>query len=60
MTASAVKQPAPTIRDLYPHLTEEELGRAEDNLERYLVVVLRIFERLESEAESTLPSIDAA
>ena len=40
---------APTIRDLYPHLTEEELKEAEANLERYLELVLRIFERIETE-----------
>ena len=39
------KQSAPTIRDLYPHYTENELAEAEDNLERYLTLVLRIFER---------------
>lgn len=39
----------PTIRDLYPHLTDAELAQAEDNLERYIAVVLRIFERLERE-----------
>jgi len=60
MTASFDKQPTPTIRDLYPHLTDAELERAEDNLERYLIVVLRIFERLESEKESAAASIDAA
>jgi hypothetical protein len=41
------KQPFPTIRDLYPHYTEKELAEAEDNLERYLTLVLRIFERRE-------------
>ena len=38
----------PTIRDLYPDLTEEELRAAELNLDRYVAVALRIFERLES------------
>lgn len=41
------KEPTPTIRDLYPHYTEKELAEAEDNLERYLTLVLRIFERRE-------------
>lgn len=40
----------PTIHDLYPHLTEKELAQAEDNLERYLTLALRIFERTELEA----------
>ena len=41
----------PTIHDLYPHLTAEECLVAEDNIERYLALVLRIFERVEAEAE---------
>jgi len=39
----------PTIRDLYPHLTEKELAEAEDNIERYLELVLHIFEHMDSE-----------
>jgi len=38
---------APTIRDLYPHFTDEQLAEAEDNLERYLTLALSIFERRE-------------
>ena len=41
------KNPAPTIRDLYPHFTDEQLAEAEDNFERYLTLVLGIFERRE-------------
>jgi len=37
----------PTIRDLFPQLNEKELAQAEDNLDRYLTLVLRIFERTE-------------
>jgi len=40
----------PTIRDLYPQLSDKDLALAEDNIERYLALVLTIFERLESEA----------
>jgi hypothetical protein len=43
---------SPTIRDLYPHFTEKELAEAEDNLERYLTLVLSIFERMELEAST--------
>ena len=43
------KTSIPTIGDLYPHLSGKELAQAEDNLERYLTLVLRIFERIESE-----------
>ena len=41
----------PSIRDLFPKLTEKELAEAEDNLERYLTLVLRIFERMESKMD---------
>ena len=39
----------PTLRDLYPDLTDEELEEAEENLQGYLDVVLRIYERLQAE-----------
>jgi hypothetical protein len=38
----------PIIRELYPHFNDKELAEAEDNLDRYLLLVLRIFERIES------------
>lgn len=41
---------APTIRNLYPQFSDQELREAEENLDRYLALVLRIFERLESES----------
>jgi hypothetical protein len=44
-------KPAPGIRDLYPQLNEKELLEVEDTLDRYLVLVLRIFERLELERD---------
>ena len=44
------KKPAPTIRDLYPHFTDEQLAEAENAHDRYLAIVLRIFERMELEA----------
>jgi hypothetical protein len=48
------KKLSPTIRDLYPHFTDEQLAEAEDNLERYLTVVLNIFERRELERAEKL------
>lgn len=48
-----MKQKIPTIHELYPQLTEEECAVAKENLKRYLLLVLRIFERLEAEAERT-------
>jgi len=46
------KKPASTIRDLYPHLNDEQLAEVDDTWERYLALVLRIFERLESQTDS--------
>ena len=39
-----------TLRDLYPELSQQELVTAQDNLERYISLVLRIFERIEATA----------
>jgi len=41
----------PTLRSLYPYLNDEQLAEVEDSLERYLALVLRIFERLESQTD---------
>lgn len=45
-------QQGPSLKDLYPHLTQEELEIAEQNLERYLAVMIRIAERLKSEGKN--------
>ncbi len=34
-----------TMRDLYPHLTEEEILEAERNFRRYWEIVIRMYER---------------
>jgi hypothetical protein len=34
-----------TMRDLYPNLTDEEFAEAEKNFNRYLEIVIRIYER---------------
>ncbi|MEW6159574.1 MAG: hypothetical protein AB1813_19270 [Verrucomicrobiota bacterium] len=41
----------PTLRNLYPGYSDEELEVAEDNLNRYLELVLQIHDRLEAEQE---------
>lgn len=46
------KESGPTIRDLYPRLSDKELIEVEETLERYLALVLRIFERTEAEAQA--------
>jgi hypothetical protein len=60
MMAPLDKKTVPTIRDLYPHFTDEQLAEAEDNLERYLALVLSIFERRElQKAERLTEDSDA-
>jgi hypothetical protein len=41
----------PSLKDLYPHFTPEELETAEQNLNRYLAVMMRIAERLQAEGK---------
>lgn len=43
-----------TICDLYPHMNREELAKAETNLKRYVVVLIRIHDRLRREGKSRL------
>lgn len=42
----------PAIRDLYPTQSEDWLRKAEENLERYLSLVLRIYQRIQEEPEA--------
>jgi hypothetical protein len=46
------QQTGPTIRDLYPTLTEAELKEADENLERYLAFALRLYERIQADPEA--------
>ena len=46
------QQDGSTIRDLYPHLDAGQLKEAEENLERYLVFALRLYERIEADPEA--------
>jgi hypothetical protein len=41
-----------TIRDLYPEMNDTQLGEAEQNLKRYVLVIWRIYERLKAEGKS--------
>jgi len=41
-----------TIRALYPNLTPEQAEEAEENIRRYLSVILRIYERLHYRQEA--------
>ena len=51
------KKGNPTLRDLYPHLNDEQLAEVEDTFERYLALVLRIFERLEIQTDSSAANL---
>jgi len=42
------------IKDIYPHLSKDQLKEAEYNLNRYLEVCLQIFEGNEEEAKDLL------
>ena len=37
---------APTLRELYPHFDEDQLKTAEESLDRYLEIALRIYDRI--------------
>jgi len=39
----------PSIRQLYPDLTEEQAAEAEDNVARYIAVMARIYTRVRAE-----------
>jgi hypothetical protein len=45
-------KPEITIRELYPHLSDTQLTEAEENLERYIALAVRIYERLQADAEA--------
>ncbi len=62
MQKRSFKEQDITIRDLYPRLNEEQLKEAEENLERYLELVLRIYERIQKDpqAYSALKALTAS
>jgi len=47
-----VSEPAITIRDLYPHLSEERLKETEESIEQYIELILRIYERVKSDPQA--------
>lgn len=49
---SSANPAAPSLRDLYPEMNEAELRQAEENLERYLALVLRIFDRVRGDPQA--------
>jgi hypothetical protein len=46
-----------TILDLYPELMDPELAEAEANLDRYVELVLRIFERMEAQINAPVDQL---
>ena len=46
------KEGGPRIRDLHPGLSDQQLKEAEENLERYLELALRIYDRICSDPEA--------
>lgn len=49
----------PTIRELYPHFTEEQLAEAEQNLKRYAEIVLRICDSLDAQTNEGIGPLTA-
>jgi len=45
----SIQHPAPPISKVYPHFSEEELTEAQDTLDRYLALAVRIYERVEAD-----------
>jgi hypothetical protein len=45
-------QPDAILGKLYPHLTTEQLKGVEENLDRYLELALRLFERIRHNPEA--------
>jgi len=41
-----------TIRDLYPHLNEEQLKEAEENFKRYIELSIRMYRRIQADPEA--------
>jgi hypothetical protein len=46
-----------TIKDLYPEFDDKQLAEAEANLERYVAIIWRIYERLKAEGKQW-PGLD--
>ena len=47
----AEPEKAPTFRELFPEIPEDQLKEAEENFNRYIDVVLRIYERVRNDPE---------
>jgi hypothetical protein len=45
-------RPDSNTRSLFPSLTEEQSKQAEENIEQYLTVVIRIYNRISRDSEA--------
>jgi hypothetical protein len=52
MQQSPQPDQAPSLHNLYPHLSSEELHLAEENLDRYVELTLRMYERIIGDPEA--------
>ena len=41
-----------TIRDLYPHFTDEQLKEAEENFKRYIELSIQMYRRIQGDPEA--------
>lgn len=41
-----------TVKELYPNLNEEELEEAEDTLDRYIDLAVRMYKRIKADPEA--------
>ena len=48
----------PFIRELCKHKTEQEIQEAEENFRRYLFLIKRICERVETQVNTSLGRVD--
>jgi hypothetical protein len=44
--------PQPTIQDLFPTLTPDEVKRVEENLDAYLALVIRVYTRISQDPQA--------
>lgn len=51
------KHPSKSFGDLYPHLNEDQLQEADENLRQYLRVVRSIFEEIEANNPKVLTEL---
>ena len=51
MNKKQKQQPAPSIEELWPGQSKEWYARAEENIDQYLALVIRIYDRMKAEGK---------